>query len=241
MHHAPLPPLEQCIVKVERLPANHPALIRSDQEDEVAQSEVSEAVENPVVSDPLDESDLVVDLDAEPERVPPTPANRNCGKPQCKSKVRGENPLKCFKCKTMFHIQTKCSKLSREAVKLILSTNAHWICYLCEEKEQRNYTSPYTAVTEVSEKVKGTENKSLRVLQWNADGINTKIHELKSRLLSENIDVCNIQESKLRPHMPTPKLPGYKAAKRVDRKGGGDVGLITSVKDTLVFEGGGDS
>ena len=42
--------------------------------------------------------------------------------------------------------------------------------------------------------------------------------------------------------MPTPKISGYKATKRIDRKGGlQGGGLITYVKETVVFEGGGDS
>ncbi len=37
----------------------------------------------------------------------------------------------------------------------------------------------------------------LRILQWNADGLSTKVQELRDRLAAESIDVCLIQVTKL--------------------------------------------
>ncbi len=37
----------------------------------------------------------------------------------------------------------------------------------------------------------------LRILQWNADGLSTKVQELRDRLAAESIDVCLIQKTKL--------------------------------------------
>ena len=92
------------------------------------------------------------------------------------------------------------------------------------------------------EEGKGKTNNAISILQWNADGLNTKVNELRNRLQNENIDICNIQESKLQPHMPTPNISGYKATKRIDRKGGiQGGGLITYAKESVVFKGGGDS
>ena len=77
---------------------------------------------------------------------------------------------------------------------------------------------------------------SLRILQWNADGIRTKANELQLRLKESDCDVCVIQESKLRQGIPTPKIEGYTSV-RTDRPrmdGGG--GLLTYIRDSLVFE-----
>ena len=42
--------------------------------------------------------------------------------------------------------------------------------------------------------------------------------------------------------MPTPKIPGFKPTKRADRRGGiTGGGLITYVKDTVIFESAGES
>ena len=59
--------------------------------------------------------------------------------------------------------------------------------------------------------------------------------ELRERLRERNVDVCHIQETNLNPHMPTPKVSGDKAVMKADRRGGG---LITCIKETLVFEAG---
>ncbi|MEL6855582.1 MAG: endonuclease/exonuclease/phosphatase family protein, partial [Cyanobacteria bacterium J06607_13] len=77
---------------------------------------------------------------------------------------------------------------------------------------------------------------SLRILQWNADGLATKTGELELRLKDEEYDVCLIQETKLRPHHPTPRFPGYSTI-RLDRKsptGGG--GLLSLIRNTIIFE-----
>jgi exonuclease III len=75
----------------------------------------------------------------------------------------------------------------------------------------------------------------LKIVQWNADGLKTKIYELKDRLISKDIDICMIQESKLRIGDPTPRILGY-AALRDDRKALNGGGLITYIKDSLIFE-----
>ena len=77
---------------------------------------------------------------------------------------------------------------------------------------------------------------SLRILQWNADGISPKANELRLRLKEDDYDICLIQETKLRAHQKTPRMEGY-ASIRQDRpaqNGGG--GLLSYIKDTLIFE-----
>ena len=55
----------------------------------------------------------------------------------------------------------------------------------------------------------GGLKRPLRVLQWNADGINTKIPELRTFLQDHEIDIAMIQESKLTSTKETPKIQGY--------------------------------
>ena len=55
-----------------------------------------------------------------------------------------------------------------------------------------------------------------RILQWNCDGIMTKITELKKMLQTNNIDICCLQETKLNKNQQTPKVEGYEAV-RCDR------------------------
>ena len=75
-------------------------------------------------------------------------------------------------------------------------------------------------------------------MQWNADTLLTKVIELKARLISDDIDVCAIQETKLLEHSNLPSFTneGYNII-RADRKltnAGG--GLLFLVRSTLVVE-----
>ena len=67
---------------------------------------------------------------------------------------------------------------------------------------------------------------SLKILQWNANGIGNKKEELKELLARLGIHVALLQESKLRPHSKTPSFPGYTTL-RVDRPSG-DGGVVFS-------------
>ena len=72
--------------------------------------------------------------------------------------------------------------------------------------------------------------------QWNADGINTKIHELCERCKDLDLDILLIQESKLRDEQKAdPQIPGYTSI-RVDRKNRQGGGLISFVRKSLGFE-----
>ena len=74
-------------------------------------------------------------------------------------------------------------------------------------------------------------------MQWNADGVSTKGFELREKLLKDDIDICLIQESKLRPGDLAQTIKGY-AMIRSDRPGrraaGG--GLLTYIRDSIIFE-----
>ena len=76
-------------------------------------------------------------------------------------------------------------------------------------------------------------------MQWNANAIKNKTTELSARLIGNDIDICIIQESKLtKADKNPPRVTGYKAAMRSDRIGLAGGGLITYVKDSIVFDAG---
>ena len=61
------------------------------------------------------------------------------------------------------------------------------------------------------------------------------MYELKNRLVEKEIDVCMVQETKLRLGDSTPRIPGY-ASLRDDRKFMDGGGLITFMRESLIYE-----
>jgi len=88
---------------------------------------------------------------------------------------------------------------------------------------------------DVSTSMKKFTKQSLRFLQFNADGLKSKVDELSKRLHTLDIDVALIQETKLAKSDRTPTIPGFKPI-REDRKGMRGGGLIIYVRDSLVYE-----
>ena len=158
----------------------------------------------------------------------------------CKKRIKREpRLLKCTKCQHYSHKQTKCSGLTLEGTRIVIETDTDFTCTECENREDRDYITKIKPHRNISEKISGPQNQQLTILQWNADGLTTKVIELTERLKEDNVDIANIQETKLKPHMKTPRIPGYRVATRADRHGtrrGG--GLITYIKDTIIFEAG---
>jgi ribonuclease HI len=164
-----------------------------------------------------------------------TSAPRKCEK--CKLPIRRDfTPIPCAGCKKPHH--KSCTGLQRAAVDAVSRGDQLWMCPKCErDQEPRNSLNQHGGTaTETADDAPHKPKKSLRIMQWNADGLSTKIDELRERLTEADIDVCIIQETKLRPNTKTPTIKGY-ASIRADRKsqdGGG--GLISYIKDSLVFE-----
>lgn len=73
-------------------------------------------------------------------------------------------------------------------------------------------------------------------MQWNADGIKIKSHELANRLKERSIDICVIQRSKLTKRDNTPRMKGYNAILRTDRPTIWGGGLITYAKEDIVYD-----
>ena len=80
--------------------------------------------------------------------------------------------------------------------------------------------------------------KKLRILQWNADGVNTKMGELEWYMKQKEIDVVAIQEMKLMKTSRNPKIAGFTCVRkdrmvvrtRAVSKGGG---LAIFVKENI--------
>ena len=90
----------------------------------------------------------------------------------------------------------------------------------------RGYKRP---ITEYNNKSSQT---TLKVMQWNAEGLMRKKTELEHRMNKENIDICCIQETHLQKDK-TFKARGYQCL-RTDR--GGDRrkgGIITLIKSNI--------
>ena len=175
------------------------------------------------------------------ETEPPQPvAQRNVPRKclECKGTMNVKNStLICHTCGNPCHKGTKCSGLSRDGVASIQVHNGLWVCKKCDKHEERDYVTTNPRGVEVSERTIGPTKNGLTVLQWNADGLSTKTTELRERLLHEDIDVCVVQESKLKKNLNSPKIYGYNTILRADRKGmmaGG--GLIIYAKNSIIFE-----
>jgi len=101
-------------------------------------------------------------------------------------------------------------------------------------------SDPIPSIEEVvkdkSNKMKVTKKSSLRILQWNADSLGTKIGELRTSADKLDLDVILIQETKLKGNAATPRIEGFKEAMRQDRVGVGGGGLLCYIKETLCFE-----
>ena len=72
------------------------------------------------------------------------------------------------------------------------------------------------------------------ILQWNANGLKTKMVELEDRAGRLECDVIMIQESKLRSQDTDPKIPGYSTVRK-DREVGRGGDLVTFIKEDIPF------
>jgi len=142
---------------------------------------------------------------------------------ECKRTIRiGHRRKKCTTCPSQFHIYHLGN--TRKACEDALDNNT-WRCQPCKgtptNNTQQQLNQPNTFA-----------KPSLNILQWNSDGINTKLEELEQVLRKYDIDIACIQESKMAPKDTSPNINGYNTIRK-DRhdtslKRGG--GLITLLK-----------
>ena len=189
--------------------------------------------ENPACSD-----------DSNGTAAPPEPTARTklpCLK--CKKPVR-PNHVTCITCKKVCHQGKRCSGLSTRGAREAAVKGNFWQCHICVKKSNQPDEPPKSQddIHEKSEPKTTMESKPIRILQWNAEGINTKMEELRVFLQDYKIDIAMIQESKLTSPKASPAIKGF-ALVRGDRKNaehpGG--GLLTYIREDLAFKANGHS
>ena len=176
-------------------------------------------------------------------RKKPAPTSEDtavkCSCARCKKVLRSGIHIKCDSCNKRFH--KSCTKTSREVQDKIIAGIDSWTCTKCERilvaisSQEDPIPVLQDLVDDQASRMKVFTKDYLRILQWNADSLATKIGELRDRVKDLDADVLLIQETKLR-GKPTPRIPGYKEAMRSDRVVAEGGGLLSYVRETLVFE-----
>ena len=194
--------------------------------------------------------------DTEPPSPPPPTPPSPPSTPRSSRPVLGSQspPKRCLYCKGIVHRgyltckgeckrhahQSCCKELDTRDAKRKAVKNNDWECNTCLVKQRLPDEAPDStdAISQKSEPKSRTKlNRPLRILQWNAEGVNPKMSELRCFMDEYKIDIALIQESKLMPKRNSPVLKGYSVI-RGDRIGaefpGG--GLLTVVKEDLVYK-----
>ena len=188
--------------------------------------------------------------------TPPTPSIPCAVEPQatcsqspppncviCKKKLVS-SWLTCNDCGKACHQKESCSELSTRNARENAKKKGDFQCSKCLANNNAPDLPPSSA-TDIQQKSepKAKPLKSpLRILQWNAEGLNPKMTELRCFLQEYKIDVALIQETKLTQKSATPTVKGY-ASVRGDRKGaefpGG--GLLIYIRENIPFVSNGHS
>ena len=171
--------------------------------------------------------------EATPLEQGPSKDSFKCGKKGCLTPVYAMNlHIICGKCDKPFH--KSCSGIEKRTEQGQAARNpGSWNCPKCVLAETPDSVNENELGDEAKSSSKGFKEKSLCIMQWNADHLKSKLPELKVQLEANDVDVCMIQESKLKPTDSLPKLPGYVSI-RHDRKGGMQGGgLVCLIKDTI--------
>ena len=168
-------------------------------------------------------------------------------RPRCYSCKARTAPgyLECKTCGAATHQKVKCSGLDTRGALESAKRNKDWVCRTCVVRSRPPDDAPSSTgdITQKSELKTGKPlRRPLRIVQWNAEGVNTKAGELRGFIEEYKIDVVLIQESKLTEKKASPVIQGFSAV-RGDRKGavfpGG--GLLTYVSEELTFRNNGHS
>ena len=155
-------------------------------------------------------------------------ARERCGK--CSKILRSNTaPIRCKLCAKGFH--QKCSTGPHSS-----DRDEDWKCPNCAAKQNAQREAPAKDKNRIiSQPVPSTSRQKLTILQWNADGIRTKFPEVQDRLINSDIDICAVQESKLRKNNKTPITEGF-ATLRKDRKVLNGGGLLLYIRSDLTFK-----
>ena len=162
----------------------------------------------------------------------------NCNKILAKP-IQPATWLRCKKCGKGCHKKVECCAMLRDER---LAKQHNWTCPKCVKGSIPQVDQPLPNLDSPTEDafsgMKVFEKQSLRILQWNANGIKSKSDELAQRFDDLEIDVALIQETKLgeKDKQSSYEIKGYKAFRedrKVDIKGGG---VLTYIRGTLPHE-----
>jgi len=130
--------------------------------------------------------------------------------------------------------------MSRKELENIIAAQA-WSCNKCRPRPRAQNATADVVANSISEKKSEFQKRgTLKIMQWNADDIRTKIAELEAAIKDHRVDICVIQESKLQCNHRDPHVEGYSTIRKdrppkedgSTRKGGG---LILFVKEDIPF------
>ena len=172
-------------------------------------------------------------VSAQRTQEPPSQTKISCE--HCKKTIRRDiRPIMCRACRKSYH--KVCPNVPRLEADMH-ALNGTWTCSRCSAAPVAPHTQPVPV--EVSEPPVSSSRSTLRILQWNADGIRPKLAELEDRLRSLQIDIAVVQETKLKPSDRDPRIPGFSTIRK-DRNNhdlglayGG--GLLILIKEDLCF------
>ena len=166
------------------------------------------------------------------ERVEPG----RCMASNCKAKAKikkGAPFLICSQCQGHFHMQQKCSEMTRAQLGKV--NKLSWECPICVAKEAEKQEEEVEEEKESEYKPTKAKEDTIKILQLNIDSLLSKMDELKEFIERHDIDVFVLQETKMIKTDKMPQIPGY-SIERLDRhqpkgkeknRGGG---LVTGVK-----------
>ena len=161
-----------------------------------------------------------------------TRVKRSCS--QCKRTIASNTaPVTCSECNTSCH-KGCVARLgfSRGQVDFFVEYQ-YCMCSSCaERRSSRREPESETFVPPVEplQREGAHSRPKFRILQWNADGVNTKTSELAARLQELDIDIGLVQESKLAKKNQTPRIPGYSCIRNDRADGRNEVFCLTSKK-----------
>ena len=121
-------------------------------------------------------------------------------------------PLICAGCQRDCH--KSFSKLSRVEQVMHLASGT-WKCDICNNAQTNNgYVNTGQPHDNAVRRAEVRSRSNLKVLQWNANGLKSKMVELEDRIRHTEIDLIMIQESKLCSKDRNTSLPGYSTIRK---------------------------
>jgi hypothetical protein len=99
-------------------------------------------------------------------------------------------PLVCSICRR--HCHKSCAAMTRAEIDMHLAAQS-WKCTECRNQQQAPPASQPNTLPERRRKAKAVDRDSLRILQWNCNGLRTSSLELENLLEAWKADVCIIQ------------------------------------------------